>query len=160
MPGKEYDPTNKEGRGRETKKGLPSKSHESSEKKIPSEDTRGPDSLMQKTVYKERKAAKKTKESPSKPSSVQDLQQAFDKQQAMYEELLRENECMSAEIGRLRAKNEELSEQLERRREQKRKAQARYRKKNSDEYKEYHRQYMQDYRADKKSNSESDKEDS
>src|SRR5215208_5377038 len=107
MPGKEFDPTNNKGRGEETKKGLPSVSHESSKEKIPGEDTRGAGSLMANPALKERVAKKQSSETKPQAPSAESSSQVSPRPIFAEALFIREFQRMSAENKRLREENNE-----------------------------------------------------
>jgi hypothetical protein len=77
MGEREHETTHKEGRGRESNKGLPSSGDVYSEEKISSEDTRGAGSLMANPALEERVIDKKqSPETKPQDSSVQNTEQA------------------------------------------------------------------------------------
>ena len=148
MAGKEYDPTNNKGRGKEAKKGLPSESHESSKEKIPSEDTRGVDSLMAETVYKQRIAKKQSLETKSQDFSAESSSQVSPRPIFAEALFIREFQRMSGEIQKLRTENEEYKEKEEHRKEQQRKRAEKWRESHPETHKERERERYRNRRIE------------
>jgi len=145
MAGKEYDPTSKEGRGNEGRKGLPS-GNDASKEEISRQDARG-NALMAETALKKRvskKEKQKPKETPqASPSQIQE--QVKPKSiflEAIFQRTIfsAENQILRIENEQLRTENEELAQKEEYRKEQQRKRAAKWRESHPETHKERERE--------------------